>query len=62
MSTYPPLILTDSSILVAYYSAADSYHASVCRFMETCSSELVTTIACVTEVMYLLNQDYRTQN
>jgi predicted nucleic acid-binding protein len=62
MSTYPSLILTDSSILVAYYSVKDTYHGSVCRFMEVCNSELVTTIACVTEVMYLLSQDYRTQN
>jgi predicted nucleic acid-binding protein len=31
-------------------------------FFEQCSSQLITTIPCVTEVMYLLNKDYRTQN
>ena len=62
MKNYPPIILTDSSILVAYYSAKDNYHDSVCYFFEQCSSELITTTACVTEVMYLLSSDYRTQN
>lgn len=62
MKEYPPIILTDSSILFAYYSARDDYHASVCNFFEECSSELITTTACVTEVMYLLSKNYRTQN
>ncbi|MBS3026145.1 MAG: PIN domain-containing protein [Dolichospermum sp. DET50] len=62
MKDYPPIILTDSSILVAYYSAKDNYHNSVFNFFEQCSSQLITTIPCVTEVMYLLNKDYRTQN
>jgi len=62
MKNYPPIILTDSSILIAYYSIKDNYHDSVCRFFEECSSELITTTACVTEVMYLLSRDYRTQN
>ena len=43
-------------------SVKDNYHDSVCRFFEECSSELITTTACVTEVMYLLSRDYRTQN
>ena len=62
MKDYPPIILTDSSILVTYYSAKDNYHDSVCSFFENVSSELITTTACVTEVMYLLSSDYRTQN
>ncbi|MBD2571214.1 type II toxin-antitoxin system VapC family toxin [Anabaena lutea] len=62
MKDYPPIILTDSSILFAYYSVKDNYHESVCNFFEQCSSELITTTACVTEVMYLLSRDYRTQN
>jgi hypothetical protein len=32
MKDYPPIILTDSSILVAYYSAKDNYHNSVFNF------------------------------
>jgi len=62
MKEYPPIILTDSSILFAYYSARDDYHASVYKFFDECSSELITTTACVTEVMYLLSKNYRTQN
>ena len=59
---YPPNILIDSGILVAYYSARDNYHQSVCTFFERCPSNLLTTVGCVTEVMYLLSRDYRTQN
>ncbi len=59
---YPSPILIDSGILLAYYSARDDYHQSVCTFFEQCSSDLLTTVACVTEVMYLLSRDYRTQN
>ena len=62
MNNYPPIILTDRSILIAYYSAKDNYHDAVCRFFEQCTSELITTLPCVTEVMYLLSADYRTQN
>lgn len=62
MKDYPSIILTDSSILFAYYSQQDNYHKLVCNFFEQCSSELITTTACITEVMYLLNRDYRTQN
>ncbi|KZL51629.1 twitching motility protein PilT [Nodularia spumigena CENA596] len=62
MNEYPLHIITDSSILFAYYSVKDNYHKSVCKFFEQCSSELITTIPCVTEVMYLLSRDSRTQN
>ena len=59
---YPPLILIDSGILIAYYSAADNYHLQVCRFLEGCTSRLITTHSCVTEVMWLLSSNWRTQN
>ena len=59
---YPPIILIDSGILTAYYSAADNYHLQVCRFLEGCTSQLVTTHSCVTEVMWLLSSNWRTQN
>jgi uncharacterized protein len=60
--TYPSLTLIDSGVLIAYYSAADRYHAQVCLFLEECSSRLVTTHSCVTEVMWLLSSNWRTQN
>ena len=59
---YPPIILIDSGILIAYYSAADNYHLQVCGFLEGCTSRLITTHSCVTEVMWLLSSNWRTQN
>lgn len=60
--TYHPLILMDTGVIVAYYSAADKYHAQAHKFFERCTSQLITTVACVTEVMYLLAADWRVQN
>ncbi len=60
--TYPPLTLIDSGVLIAYYSATDKYHTQVCCFFEGCTSRLMTTHSCVTEVMWLLNSNWRTQN
>ncbi len=60
--TYHPLILADSGFLFAYYSAQDKYHQQVRSFYETCTSKLVTTPGCITEVMWLLSSNWRTQN
>jgi predicted nucleic acid-binding protein len=60
--TYHPLILADSGFLFAYYSAQDKYHQQVRSFYETCTSQLVTTPGCITEVMWLLSSNWRTQN
>jgi uncharacterized protein len=60
--TYPPLSLIDSGVLIAYYSAADRYYSQVCHFLEGCTSQLITTHSCVTEIMWLLSSDWRTQN
>jgi len=62
MINYPPKIITDSGIFIAYYSAKDNYHQAVANFFERCSTDLVTTTPCITEVMYLLSHDNRTQN
>jgi len=59
---YHPLILVDSGILFAYYSAKDKYHYQVRTFFESCTSRLVTTPGCITAVMWLLSRDWRTQN
>jgi uncharacterized protein len=60
--TYHPVIIVDSGILVAYYSVKDSYHQQVRVFFERCTSNLVTTTACVTEVVWLLSPNWRIQN
>ncbi|MBF2005138.1 MAG: PIN domain-containing protein [Chlorogloeopsis fritschii C42_A2020_084] len=60
--TYHPLILADSGFLFAYYSARDKYHQQIRSFFESCTSKLVTTPICITEVVWLLSSDWRTQN
>ncbi len=60
--TYYPIVLVDSGVLIAYYSTQDKYHQFVQRFYENCTSKLVATQPICTEVMWLLNSDWRTQN
>jgi hypothetical protein len=59
---YYPTVLIDTGLLVAFYDAADPYHPSVLEFFATCTSQLLTTEACVTELMWLLASDWRVQN
>ena len=61
MTDYP-VILVDTSVLVGYYDATDQYHTQVRNFFINCTSELVTTVGCVTEVMWLLAPDWQLQN
>lgn len=56
------LILVDASFLVAYYDAQDQYHAAAKQFLSTCLQQLVTTTACITEVMWLLDPHWPVQN
>jgi uncharacterized protein len=58
----PSVVLIDTSVLVAFYNANDRYHTQARQFFEQCSSNLVTTIDCVTETMWLLLPDNRVQN
>jgi uncharacterized protein len=60
--TYYPVILVDSSVMIAFYNSADRYHVQVLDFFTNCTSELVTTVGCVTEVMYFLAPNSRVQN
>jgi hypothetical protein len=52
----------DTGVIVAYYSADDKYHTQAQRLFELCTSQAITTVACVTEAMYLLAADWRVQN
>lgn len=60
--TYYSVILVDTGLLVAYYSADDQYHAEARAFFERCTSKMLTTVACVTQSMFLLAADWRVQN
>jgi uncharacterized protein len=59
---YHPTILVDTGLLVAFYDAADSHHDRVVEFFAKCTSRLITTVGCVTEVMWLLATDWQVQN
>jgi predicted nucleic acid-binding protein len=61
MNNYPK-ILIDTGILVAFYDRKDEYHQQSLSFFSTCTSQLITTIACVTEVMWLLSPNTKVQN
>lgn len=61
MTAYP-IILVDASVLVAFYNAKDKYHSQVKMFFAACCSRLITTLACVTEVMWLLSSNRQIQN
>ena len=55
-------ILVDSCAFVSFYNKRDSHHSLVYEFFLKCTSQLITTTACVTEAIWLLNFDYRAQN
>jgi uncharacterized protein len=57
-----PYILVDTGIMVALYDESDSCHQKVAQFLATCTSQFITTIGCVTEVMWLLAPNWQTQN
>jgi uncharacterized protein len=56
------LILVDTGVLVALYDSADRYHSQVIEFLASYQGQLVTTLGCVTQVMWLLASDYQVQN
>ena len=55
-------ILVDTGVLVALYDQADVYHSQVIEFLNSYRGRLVTTLGCVTEVMWLLASSYLVQN
>lgn len=57
-----PIVLVDSSVLIAFYNSNDRYHIQVREYFASTTSRLVTTVACITEVMYLLASNWRIQN
>jgi len=54
--------LVDTGILVALYDSGDRYHSQVIEFLSNYRGRLVTTLGCVTEVMWLLAPDHQVQN
>lgn len=60
--TLPPDVLVDTGLLVAFYDAADRHHDAVVDFFTSCTARLITTVGCVTEVMWLLSSSWQVQN
>ncbi len=61
MSYYPEIIV-DSSLLIAFYNKTDNYHVQVHDFFGDCTSSLITTVGCVTEIMYHLRSNSQVQS
>ncbi len=62
MTTYPSIVLIDTSIFVAFYNSTDSNHSQVRSFFASCTSQLITSLGCVTETMWLLSSNWLVQN
>jgi hypothetical protein len=60
--TAPAIVLVDAGPLVAYYNRNDRWHEAVKDYFETARHLFVTTPPCLTEVMWLLSEDWRVQN
>ena len=54
--------LIDSGPLVAYYNRSDKWHARARKFFESFKGRLILSEPVATEVMYLLDGDWRVQN
>lgn len=52
----------DAGPLVAYYNKGDNWHSLAQKFFESFKGRLITTEAVITEVMWLLADDWRVQN
>lgn len=53
------IALIDAGPLIPFYIKSDRHHQQVKNFLQTCTHELMTTDACIAEVMYALR--YSTQ-
>jgi uncharacterized protein len=56
-----PFILIDTGVIVAFYNKKDRYHQQVVDFFANCTSQLITTVSCITEVMWLLAPNIKVQ-
>lgn len=56
------LALIDSGPLVAYYNKSDHWHMPIKLLIESSTCQFVTTLSCVTEVMWMLGDDIQVKN
>ena len=60
--TYHPIFLIDTGIFVAFFNRNDRYHAQVYSFIRGTTSMMLTTVACITEVLHLLPRQTKVQS
>lgn len=60
--SHHPIFLIDTGVIVAFFNKGDHYHDQIYPFIKDSTSILVTTVACVTETMYLLPRNWKVQN
>jgi uncharacterized protein len=53
--------LIDAGPLIAFYAKRDRHHQQVSDFLKTCTFVLMTSDACIAEVMYALRSSTRVQ-
>lgn len=54
-------IVVDSGPLIALFDGSDRYHVQAVAFVENLSGRLVTNLAVLTEVVYVLDFSYQAQ-
>jgi len=54
--------LIDAGPLIAYFDASDDWHKPCTSFISSFRGQFTTTMPVVTEVMWLLRDDFRVQN
>lgn len=56
-----PNVVVDAGPMVAMFDTDDGFHDQAIQFIRSTPAQLATTLACVTEAMYLLNFSLRGQ-
>ena len=57
-----PVFLIDTGMLVAFFNKGDEHHSQVYPFIKDSTAVMITTVACITETMYLLPRYWKVQN
>ena len=55
-------VLIDAGPIIAYYNKRDIWHEKARHYIEKSTEQFVTTVACISEALYFLREDYRVQN
>jgi predicted nucleic acid-binding protein len=61
MPVAPSQVVVDSGPLIALFDAGDAYHRSALEFVRQSRARLISTMAVVTEAMYVLEESLTAQ-